>query len=118
MSTHPAGRSRRRVSFTLDAAILPERAILRRLESLPSGSRSDWLRSLLTQGLLVEGRWHQGLATSSDTRGAGCAPLPPSQSADQQNDTSSEPSALPSMTALESPSEEPKPFARLRQVIG
>jgi hypothetical protein len=106
------------VSFTLDAAILPERAILRRLEALPSGSRSDWLRSLLTQGLLVEGRWHQGLATSPGTRGAGCAPLPPSQPADQQDDTSHEPPAGLPMTEPESPSGEPKPFARLRQVIG
>jgi len=47
---------RRRVTLRLDSAICAERRILERLEVLPGRSGTDWLRSLLTQGLCAEDR--------------------------------------------------------------
>ena len=117
MSKEPDGRSRRRISLTLDAAILPERVILRRLEELPQGSATDWLRSLLTQGLLVEGRWHQGLQVApGDTEYI--ETVSPAHLPEGEGETPPASTGGPSPAIPASPSDETRPFARLRQVIG
>ena len=117
MSKERVERSRRRISLTLDAAILPERVILRRLEELPQGSATDWLRSLLTQGLLVEGRWHRGLQVppgDTDQLELGSAAYAAGGEGEPSPASTGIPSPAPPVSALD----QTKPFARLRQVIG
>jgi hypothetical protein len=47
----------KRLSITLDPGLVLERLILRRLADPQRKRGRDWLRSLLVQGFLAEGRW-------------------------------------------------------------
>ena len=47
----------KRLSLTLDPGLVLERLILQRLSGLKRKRGQDWLRSLLVQGFLAEGRW-------------------------------------------------------------
>ncbi len=54
----------KRLNLTLDPGLVLERLILQRLSGLKRKRGQDWLRSLLVQGFLAEGRWIR-----SDMRG-------------------------------------------------
>ena len=47
----------KRIGLTLDPGLVLERLILQRLSVLKRKRGQDWLRSLLVQGFLAEGRW-------------------------------------------------------------
>ena len=119
MSPAPGGKKTgRRVSLTLDTAILPERVIARRLETLSRQSGTDWLRSLLTQGLLVEGRGHQGSLAPVCHNGNAPQERPPSEPIVAQHPMQkSKPSSSRMPEALKNDSSA-KPFSRLGAIIG
>ena len=47
----------KRLNLTLDPGLVLERLILQRFSGLKRKRGQDWLRSLLVQGFLAEGRW-------------------------------------------------------------
>ena len=47
----------KRLNLTLDPGLVLERLILQRFSRLKRKRGQDWLRSLLVQGFLAEGRW-------------------------------------------------------------
>ena len=50
-----------RVCLRLDPAMLLEGLLLAQLSRIPKGRRQEWLRGLLVQGYLWEGRTHRGV---------------------------------------------------------
>ena len=52
--------SARRLCIRLDPAMLLEGLLLERLSLIPKGRRQEWLRGLLVQGYLWEGRTSRG----------------------------------------------------------
>lgn len=119
MSPAPDGKKTgRRVSLTLDTAILPERVIARRLETLSRQSGTDWLRSLLTQGLLVEGRWHQVSLAPVCHNGNLLEERALSEPVVAQHPTRKATSAPSRMPAALKNDSSVKPFSRLGAIIG
>ncbi len=117
----------KRLSITLDPGLVLERLILRRLADLQRKRGQDWLRSLLVQGFLAEGRWLR----SGDPRGSHCGvPVEPAvpttpfsrwlQGAHDNggSDQESAPRSAKAPTTPPSTSCNSKPFAHLRKVIG
>ncbi len=118
----------KRLSVTLDPGLVLERLILRRLADLQRKRGQDWLRSLLVQGFLAEGRWLRG-GEPDGRRGLvpheSAIPTTPfarwlerSQANDRAHRNPPRPqSAEPPITAPVA-SAGAKPFAHLRKVIG
>ena len=117
----------KRLSITLDPGLVLERLILRRLADLQRKRGQDWIRSLLVQGFLAEGRWLR----TGEPGGSQCrVPVDPAipatpfarwlQGAHDNGGSDREP-ALRSAEAPTTPpstSSNAKPFAHLRKVIG
>lgn len=117
----------KRLSLTLDPGLVIERLILQRLSGLKRKRGQDWLRSLLVQGFLAEGRWLR-----SDLQGnrrnvvprETTVPATPFAGWLEQAQPAKQPeavavpdaptAAVPSLTAQA----DAKPFAHLRKVIG
>jgi len=117
----------KRLSITLDPGLVLERLILRRFADLQRKRGQDWLRSLLVQGFLAEGRW---LRTAEPDGGEGYAhqapaiPVTPfSRWLEGASSTGLSDQELPPRSAA-APRTPPgatasaKPFAHLRKVIG
>lgn len=119
--------SPKRLSVTLDPGLVLERLILKRLAVLQRKRGQDWLRSLLVQGFLAEGRW---LRSAEPDAGKSREPHEPAIPATpfarwleraRTNDRTdhelrSQPAEVP-IAALQT-SAGAKPFAHLRKVIG
>ncbi|MDZ7753264.1 MAG: hypothetical protein U5S82_16830 [Gammaproteobacteria bacterium] len=130
MSTTPSPRAGKRISVSLDPAILVEALIMAHLEALPKRRHPDWIRALLVQGFLAERRIARQLDGSASTgpdrerqtpqppqsprrgfvfsAGLGQAPKP-RPSGDTQAPMSPETPPRPATG---------KPFAHLRKVVG
>jgi len=117
----------KRLNLTLDPGLVLERLILQRFSGLKRKRGQDWLRSLLVQGFLAEGRW-----VSRDIPG-NRADLVPRETtvpttpyanwlerAHPVNRPNAEmvPTAATAATPTPSASPDAKPFAHLRRVIG
>lgn len=117
----------KRLSLTLDPGLVIERLILQRLSGLKRKRGQDWLRSLLMQGFLTEGRWLR-----SDLQGnrrnvvprETTVPATPfagwlgqAQPAEQP-DAEAVPAAASAAVPSPVPQTDAKPFAHLRKVIG
>ncbi|MCP5304788.1 MAG: hypothetical protein H6953_05030 [Chromatiaceae bacterium] len=117
----------KRTCLTLDPGLVIERLILQRLSGLKRKRGQDWLRSLLVQGFLAEGRWLR-----SDLQGnrrnvvprETTVPATPfagwlgqAQPAEQP-DAEATPAAVAAATPAPSIDPDAKPFAHLRKVIG
>lgn len=61
-------RSAQRLCIRLDPAMLLEGLLLERLSRVPKARRQEWLRGLLVQGYLWEGRTHRGLQRNAQTQ--------------------------------------------------
>jgi len=117
----------KRVSITLDPGLVLERLILRRLEDLQRKRGQDWLRSLLVQGFLAEGRWLRAGEPDSGEGHAHQAPAIPATPfarwLEGARSTGRSDQELPPRSAA-APTTPPgatagaKPFAHLRKVIG
>ena len=117
----------KRISLTLDPGLVLERLVLQRLSGLKRKRGQDWLRSLLVQGFLAEGRWIR-----SDKAGNNVNLVPRETTVpatpfanwlerpDPANRPCSEPVPAAAVAAVTKPtaSTEAKPFAHLRKVIG
>jgi len=105
---------RRRVTLRLDSAIQTERRILERMDALPGRSGTDWLRALLTQGLLAEELGQSGgLSPGTQT--------PQSTAAILSDGTQSMPlvaSQPDTPRTASTASTNGKPFARLQALVG
>jgi hypothetical protein len=117
-----------RISFTLDSGLVLERLILKRLAGLKRKRSHDWLRSLLVQGFLTEGRWlRTELKSGDDGAAPQAAGIPATPFAtwlrrsDRPLARGARPATAPladdNARAAQSDAGE-KPFARLRTVIG
>ena len=117
-----------RIRLTLDPGLVLERLILKRLAELTRQRGHDWLRSLLIQGFLTEGRW---LRTEGSQTREGRAPRAPEIPATPfgrwLGNTVRSPTEFPDRPAVPVPEDKPwaargssdgKPFAHLRNVIG
>ena len=117
----------KRLSITLDPGLVLERLILQRLDDLQRKRGQDWLRSLLVQGFLAEGRW---LRIGEPVGGENCAPrgtavpvTPFSRWLEGPRDTGRSAQG-PAPRSVDGPTTPPrensgaKPFAHLRKVIG
>lgn len=117
----------KRLSITLDPGLVLERLILRRLADLQRKRGQDWIRSLLVQGFLAEGRWiRTGEPGGSQSR----VPVEPAapttpfsqwlQGAHDNGGSDQEPAprSADAPTTPPSTSRNSKPFAHLRKVIG
>ena len=117
-----------RISFALDAGLVLERLILKRLSGLKRKRGHEWLRSLLVHGFLAEGQW---LRTESNRSGEGAAPgacgIPPTPFARWLEGAERLPRGAPAVTAALIPEDDggtgqvaaaEKPFTHLRKVIG
>jgi hypothetical protein len=124
--------SAQRLCIRLDPAMLLEGLLLDRLSLIPKGRRQEWLRGLLVQGYLWEGRTSRGAQGDTEVarpggeqaKGKGAAsatafagwlarPQAPVQPAVPKG--SRPPRPVPSMSTK---SRGGKPFAHLRKVIG
>jgi len=117
----------KRLSITLDPGLVLERLILRRLANLQRKRGQDWLRSLLVQGFLAEGRW---LRSGEPDGGKGLGPDMPAipatpfarwlehSHANNQTHGESRPRSEESPIATPGANAGAKPFAHLRKVIG
>ena len=117
----------KRISLTLDPGLVLERLVLQRLSGLKRKRGQDWLRSLLVQGFLAEGRWIR-----SDKAGNNANLMPREttvpatpfanwlERARPANRTCNESVPAAAVAAVTTPtaSTEAKPFAHLRKVIG
>ena len=117
----------KRISLTLDPGLVLERLVLQRLSGLKRKRSQDWLRSLLVQGFLAEGRWirsdkagnNENLVPRETT-----VPATPFASwlerAHPVNRIGNESAPAVDMAVTMTPttSTEPKPFAHLRKVVG
>ena len=124
--------SPQRVCIRLDPAMLLEGLLLERLGRIPKGRRQEWLRGLLVQGYLWEGRTrrgvqHNGPAQSLDVGQAeNQAPVSatafsrwPTRPQPAMPRVPPEPSAPPQAgPIMPEKHETKKPFAHLRKVIG
>ena len=116
-----------RFSVALDLKVPLERLILSRLQALDTRARQSWLRSLLTQGFLLECRI---LKIDRESRldvepgRAEARPVPPSApytlTASSRFTGSTDPvkSARANVEAIATTGTDGKPFAHLRRVIG
>jgi hypothetical protein len=116
-----------RLTLTLDPGLVLERPILRRLSGLKRKRGQDWLRSLLAQGFLVEGRWICKEGAGSSQRLARQGPAVPAtpfgswlegNRPRKRGRCVSVPDAAPAAANPLSICNESKPFAHLRKVIG
>jgi hypothetical protein len=117
----------KRISITLDPGLVLERLILRRFADLQRKRGQDWLRSLLVQGFLAEGRW---LRTGEPGGSQSRVPVDPAipttpfsrwlQGAHDNGSSDQEPvpRSAEEPTTPPSTSSNAKPFAHLRKVIG
>jgi hypothetical protein len=117
----------KRLNLTLDPGLVLERLILQRFSRLKRKRGQDWLRSLLVQGFLAEGRW-----VSRDIPGNRAELVPREttvpatpyaswlERAHPVNRPNAEmvPTAATAATPTPSASPDAKPFAHLRRVIG
>ena len=117
----------KRLNLTLDPGLVLERLILQRFSVLKRKRGQDWLRSLLVQGFLAEGRW-----VSRDIPGNRAELVPREttvpatpyanwlERAHPVNRPNAEmvPTAATAATPTPSASPDAKPFAHLRRVIG
>lgn len=117
----------KRLCITLDPGLVLERLILRRLADLHHKRGQDWLRSLLVQGFLAEGRWlRTGEPVGGEIRvphGTAVPATPFSrwlQGArdNGRRDQEATPRSLDVPTTPPSANSGAKPFAHLRKVIG
>ncbi|MDN5869219.1 MAG: hypothetical protein L0H73_00625 [Nitrococcus sp.] len=119
--------SPKRLSVTLDPGLVLERLILKRLAVLQRKRGQDWLRSLLVQGFLAEGRWLRSAESDGGKSREPHVPAIPktpyagwlegSRANDRtDHELRSQPAEAP-MAALQT-SAGSKPFAHLRKVIG
>ena len=115
-----------RISLTLDPGLVLERLILKRLYGFKRKRGRDWLRSLLVQGFLAEGRW---IRIESGGSAEGVAPqassVPTTAFAGWLERSRRPPGPTPAPTTVSPPEENDcatassgKPFAHLRKVIG
>ena len=125
-------QSAQRLCVRLDPAMLLEGLLLERLSRVPKGRRQEWLRGLLVQGYLWEGRSSRDVP--HDTK----APSPAGYQAENQRAASAmafagwptrqrpyPPQVLTNADLLRQTERTtagtptaPKPFAHLRKVIG
>jgi len=117
----------KRISITLDPGLVLERLILRRFADLPRKRGQDWLRSLLVQGFLAEGRWLRTAEPDGGDERAHDAPAIPAtpfsrwlerSHANDRTDLEPKPRSVAAPTMPPSTSSNAKPFAHLRKVIG
>ena len=117
----------KRLSITLDPGLVLERLILRRFADLPRKRGQDWLRSLLVQGFLAEGRWLRTVEPGGGEDRAPYAPAIPAtpfsrwlerSHANDRTDLEPKPRSVAAPTTPPSTSSNAKPFAHLRKVIG
>lgn len=120
-------RAPKRVSIALDPGLVLERLILRRLEDLQRKRGQDWLRSLLVQGFLAEGRWLRiGEPGECGSRVSHGNPIPATPFArwlegsrvNGGGDHESAPRSVTTPLTPPSVTAGNKPFAHLRKVIG
>ena len=117
----------KRLNLTLDPGLVLERLILQRFSVLKRKRGQDWLRSLLVQGFLAEGRWvtrdipgNRAELVPRETK----VPATPYanwlERAHPVNRPNAEmvPTAATAATPTPSASPDAKPFAHLRRVIG
>jgi hypothetical protein len=117
----------KRLNLTLDPGLVLERLILQRFSRLKRKRGQDWLRSLLVQGFLAEGRWvtrdipgNRAELVPRETK----VPATPYanwlERAHPVNRPNAEmvPTAATAATPTPSASPDAKPFAHLRRVIG
>ena len=115
-----------RFSLTLDPGLVLERMMLRRLAGLERKRGQDWLRALLVQGFLAEGRW---LRYAGDRGGDRSNPerpnVPPTDFAGWLEGSTRSPERAPepapvtrgqAMAPVQPTGD--KPFAHLRKVVG
>ena len=116
-----------RLSITLDPGLVLERLILARLADLQRKRGQDWLRSLLVQGFLAEGRWlrigEPGGCQSPVPRGPAVPATPFSRWLEGPRETDgidheSQPGSEAAPATPPSANGGAKPFAHLRKVIG
>jgi hypothetical protein len=117
----------KRLRVSLDPGIVLERAILRRLSGHKRKRAQDWLRSLLVQGFLAEGRWLRANEFDGE-RGhehrARSVPATPFASWLERSHAKASRKHIRRLRADQGPIEPvklcdgPKPFAHLRGVIG
>jgi hypothetical protein len=109
-----------RISVVLDAGLVLERLILKRLSGLKRTRGQAWLRSLLAQGFLTEGRWLRSEIGAAATLPA----TPPTAFASWLGGPKRAPKRAPKLVQprprqTDSGTEQGlKPFAYLRKVIG
>jgi hypothetical protein len=117
----------KRLCITLDPGLVLERLILRRFADLQRKRGQDWLRSLLVQGLLAEGRWLRTVEPDSGEDRAPYAPAIPAtpfarwlerSHANDRTDLEPKPRYVAAPTTPPSATAGAKPFAHLRKVIG
>jgi hypothetical protein len=117
----------KRLNLTLDPGLVLERLILQRFSGLKRKRGQDWLRSLLVQGFLAEGRWigrdipgNRAELVPRETT----VPATPYanwlERAHPVNRPNAEmvPTAATAATPTPSASPDAKPFAHLRRGIG
>ena len=116
-----------RFAVTLDVKIPLERLILSRLQALDTRARQAWLRSLLTQGFLLECRIlkiDRESRPDVESAPAEARPVPPSAPytlpAASRFTGSTDPAkpARANVEERETTGTDGKPFAYLRRVIG
>ena len=117
----------KRLTLTLDPGLVIERLILQRLSGLKRKRGQDWLRSLLVQGFLAEGRWLrsdlQGNRRNVVPRETAVPATPfagwlgQAQLA-KQPEAEAVPAAVIAAVASPIAQTDAKPFAHLRKVIG
>lgn len=114
----------KRLAITLDPGLVLERLILRRVSGLQRKRGHDWLRSLLVQGFLTEGRWlRSGEPGSGDERVHVTPAVPVTPygrwlERSQANGKTEEVRPRSVEVPPPSPRTSAKPFAHLRGVIG
>jgi len=116
-----------RLSITLDPGLVLERLILARLADLQRKRGQDWLRSLLVQGFLAEGRWlrvgEPGGCQCPVPRGPAVPATAFSRWLEGSRETDGidherQPRSEAALTMPPSANGSAKPFAHLRKVIG